>query len=72
MTRAPNPHLSFGMGTHFCLGASLARLELRVVFEELLRRLPDLRVAPGAQPRWVPNAFTRGLASLELEFTPET
>lgn len=71
VTRAPNPHLAFGMGTHFCLGASLARLELRVVFEELLRRLPDLRVAPGAQPRWVPNAFTRGLASLELEFTPE-
>jgi cholest-4-en-3-one 26-monooxygenase len=69
--RDPNPHLAFGFGTHFCLGASLARLELRVVFEELLRRLPDLRLAPGAEPSWVPNAFTRGLASLPLEFTPE-
>jgi cytochrome P450 family 142 subfamily A polypeptide 1 len=69
--RDPNPHLAFGFGTHFCLGASLARLELRVAFEELLRRIPDLRLAPGAEPAWVPNAFTRGLASLPLEFTPE-
>jgi cytochrome P450 family 142 subfamily A polypeptide 1 len=69
--RDPNPHLAFGFGTHFCLGASLARLELRVAFEALLARLPDLRLAPGAEPRLTPNAFTRGLASLPLEFTPE-
>jgi cytochrome P450 family 142 subfamily A polypeptide 1 len=71
VTRDPNPHLAFGLGTHFCLGASLARLELRVAFEELLRRLPDLHLAPGFEPTFVPNAFVRGLGSLELEFTPE-
>ncbi len=44
--RSPNEHVAFGgFGTHFCLGASLARLELRVFFEELLARLPDLRLA---------------------------
>jgi cytochrome P450 len=47
VTRHPNPHLAFGYGTHFCLGASLARLEARVAFEELLARLPDYRVQPG-------------------------
>jgi cytochrome P450 family 142 subfamily A polypeptide 1 len=71
VTRSPNPHISFGLGTHFCLGASVARLELRVAFEELLRRLPDLRIAPGFEPRFTPNAFVRGLESLRLEFTPE-
>ena len=43
--RDPNPHLAFGFGPHFCMGASLARLELKVMFAELLRRLPDLHLA---------------------------
>lgn len=43
--RAPNDHIAFGIGEHFCLGASLARLELGVMFEELLRRLPDIDLA---------------------------
>lgn len=70
-TRHPNPHLSFGLGTHFCLGASLARLELRVAFEELTRRLPDLRLVPDGDVPFVKNAFVRGPAELHVEFTPE-
>lgn len=45
VSRTPNDHLSFGVGQHFCLGASLARLELKVLFEELLRRLPAMELA---------------------------
>jgi len=45
VTRQPNDHLSFGVGQHFCLGASLARLELKVLFEELLKRLPNIELA---------------------------
>ena len=49
--RKPNDHVAFGFGTHFCLGTSLARLELRVILEQLLARLPDLTLAePGDPP----------------------
>jgi cytochrome P450 family 142 subfamily A polypeptide 1 len=68
--REPNPHVAFGFGTHFCLGAALARLEIRVMFEELLPRLRDLRLAPGTGPERMPNAFVRGFRSLHVEFTP--
>ncbi|MBM4265568.1 MAG: cytochrome P450 [Deltaproteobacteria bacterium] len=68
VTRDPNPHLSFGLGTHFCLGASLARLELRVVFEEMLRRLEDLRRATEGPLPYVRNAFVRGLEALPVRF----
>jgi cholest-4-en-3-one 26-monooxygenase len=66
--RHPNPHVAFGFGTHFCLGAALARLEIRVMFEELLPRLRDLRLAPGIAPERIPNAFVRGFRSLHVEF----
>ncbi len=66
----PNPHVAFGFGAHFCLGASLARLELRLLFEELLPRIPDLRLVSDAPPPAVPSNFIRGLLKLEVEFTP--
>jgi cytochrome P450 family 142 subfamily A polypeptide 1 len=68
VTRPVNHHVAFGFGTHFCLGASLARLELRVLFEELLRRAPDWRLAPGHEPRVIPAVFTRGYDEVHLEF----
>ena len=69
--RRPNHHVAFGWGTHYCIGASLARLEIRVMFEELLRRLPDMRLAPGSAPKFVPNSFTRTPDAIHVEFTPE-
>ena len=70
VTRAHNHHVAFGFGTHFCLGANLARLELRVLFEELLARLPGIRLAAGAGPRFAPGYFTRTLRELRVEFSP--
>jgi cytochrome P450 family 142 subfamily A polypeptide 1 len=70
VSRDPNPHVAFGFGAHFCLGASLARLELRVLFEELLPRLPDMRLVSDAAPPAVPSNFIRGITGLEVAFTP--
>lgn len=67
--RDPNPHVAFGFGTHFCLGASLARLEIRVMYEELLRRLPDITV--DGPVRRTPSAFIRGIASMPVAYSPE-
>ncbi|MEX2480974.1 MAG: cytochrome P450 [Gammaproteobacteria bacterium] len=64
IARTPNRHLGFGGGVHFCLGSSLARLELRVVFEELLRSRLDFEL-DGA-PQWMPNNRLVGLKSLPL------
>jgi cytochrome P450 family 142 subfamily A polypeptide 1 len=70
-TRDPNPHLAFGgYGAHFCLGNSLARLELRVMFEELLRRIPDMRLASEAPPPIRPANFVVGIEQLPVRFTP--
>lgn len=69
VTRQPNEHLSFGVGQHFCLGASLARLELRVIFEELLKRLPDLELA--GDVRRLRSNFINGIKSMPVRFTPE-
>jgi cytochrome P450 family 142 subfamily A polypeptide 1 len=71
VTRSHNHHVAFGFGTHFCLGANLARLEIRVMFEELLRRIPHMRVASGVEPEIVPGYFARTLRELPVEFTPE-
>ncbi|MEE3329504.1 MAG: cytochrome P450 [Myxococcota bacterium] len=69
--RDPNNHVAFGgYGTHFCLGASLARLELRIMFEELLRRLPDIEIAPGAELPLRRNNFIVGIEEMPVTFTP--
>ncbi len=70
--RSPNPHLAFGIGPHVCMGINLARLEIRVLFEELTRRFPDMRVAPGASPRYVPHTLVHALESLPVVFSTET
>jgi len=62
--RHPNPHVSFGAGVHFCLGAALARLELQTSFGTVLRRLP--RLEPVEDPTWRPGYVVRGLASLRV------
>ena len=67
--RTPNDHLGFGIGPHFCLGAHLARLEIRIMFEELLRRLPDIELA-GPVERLRSN-FLNGIKHMPVRFTPE-
>jgi cytochrome P450 len=64
--RRPNArnHVSLGFGNHLCLGAPLARLEARVVFEEFSTRFPSLRLVPGQQLRYHPNIFFRAPVSL--------
>jgi cytochrome P450 family 142 subfamily A polypeptide 1 len=71
--RDPNEHLAFGFGAHFCLGQALARLELKIMFEQLLSRLPDLEFAsdPSAFPRRKAN-FISGLESMPVRFTPSS
>jgi cholest-4-en-3-one 26-monooxygenase len=68
--RAPNDHVAFGIGAHFCLGASLARLELRVFFEELVRRMPTLALADASPPRRRPSNFICGIEHLPVEYRP--
>lgn len=70
VTRAPNDHLAFGHGEHFCLGANLARLEMRVIFEEVSRRMPDLELA-GPVERLRSN-FVAGIKRMPVKFTPRT
>ena len=62
--------MAFGFGTHLWLGANLARLGLRILSEELLRRLPGIRLVPGRDPEFAPGYFTRTLKQLWVEFGP--
>ena len=71
LDRSPNPQIAFGVGPHVCMGINLARLEIRVLFEELVRRFPDMRVAPGFEPVHVEHALVHALETLPVVFTPE-
>jgi cytochrome P450 family 142 subfamily A polypeptide 1 len=66
IARSPNEHLAFGFGAHFCLGANLARLELRVVFGEILRRMPDLELLDQDPPPRRASNFISGIEKLPV------
>lgn len=61
-------HLSFGFGIHYCLGAPLARLELKIILEELTQRLPDLRLVEPQPREFPPNTSFRGPAALHVRW----
>ncbi|MFQ5667730.1 MAG: cytochrome P450 [Candidatus Binatia bacterium] len=66
--RSPNEHLAFGVGEHFCLGANLARLELREIFRGLVTRLHDIELA--APPRRLRSTFINGVKEMHVRFRP--
>lgn len=66
VTRKPGGHIAFGLGTHFCLGAALARLELQIFFEEWVGRVGEAAWADATGPRILPNAFVRGVTSFPI------
>lgn len=65
LSRPDNPHITFGAGIHYCLGAPLARLELTASFDELLRKAPEMRLVE--EPEWHPGYVIRGLKELRVE-----
>ena len=69
LARQPNEHVGFGgPGPHFCLGANLARREIRVLFERILRRLPDLEIS--GPPERLQSNFINGIKRMPCVFTP--
>ena len=64
--RSPNKHLAFGFGVHYCLGAMLARMELRAFFKELLPRLESVELA--GEPKWMKTIFVGGLKTLPITY----
>ncbi|MGB0622132.1 MAG: cytochrome P450 [Myxococcota bacterium] len=66
LDRSPNPHMAFGLGTHFCLGANFARLTLRVFLEELTKRLDKLEAI--APPEYEANVFIKGVRRFDIAF----
>jgi unspecific monooxygenase len=70
LTRDPNPHVTFGLGIHFCLGAPLARLELQIALPAIARRFPNLHLADAAAPLDYGGFVIRGVARLPVRPTP--
>ena len=70
ITRSPNEHMAFGFGSHFCLGNRLARMELAVMFDRLLDRLPDLALADDKEPPKRAANFVSGYETMPVVFTP--
>jgi cytochrome P450 len=66
--RKPNEHIAFGKGEHFCLGANLARFELRVLFEELMQRMPEVELAK--QPERLRSNFLAGVKRMRVSYQP--
>jgi cytochrome P450 len=66
ITRSPNKHLAFGFGVHFCLGAQLARMEARALFQELLPRL--VRIESAGDPAWMKTLFVGGLKRFPVRY----
>jgi cytochrome P450 len=67
VARDPNPHIGFGQGLHYCLGASLARLEMRVCFEELLPRFSGYQLAEPVE--WTRSNRHTGIRRLTVELS---
>lgn len=67
--RTENPHLTFGIGEHFCLGANLARMQLRSILREVVTRLPDITLT--AKPAFQRSNFIAGIKRMPVRFTPE-
>jgi cytochrome P450 family 142 subfamily A polypeptide 1 len=70
VNRDPNAHVAFGYGSHLCLGHSLARLELRTMFNALFDRLPDLALVDEAEPEYRAANFVSGYKTMPVRFTP--
>jgi cytochrome P450 family 142 subfamily A polypeptide 1 len=70
VNRDPNVHVAFGYGSHLCLGHSLARLELRTMFNALFDRLPDLTLVDQAEPEYRAANFVSGYKTMPVSFTP--
>ncbi len=69
LTRSPNQHVALGgPGSHYCLGASLAKREIRAVFRELMARLPDLEIS--GEPQLISSAFSNAITRMPCTFTP--
>ena len=66
VTRSPNPHLAFGIGPHFCLGANLARAELKVMVQELITRFPEIHPVPGTKPSRVASTLVAGIEHMPV------